>query len=98
MIKLCRGTWGGETSVASRGSHSVHTQPGSTNVTVSSGLSIYGLTFQRLVDVVIQVVNPQAVCEASLVLLDTVRHHIDRHSRVVLLHLTVIMSQLIKAP
>lgn len=94
MIKLCRGQGDGGGGIT----HSVHTQPGSTNVTASSGLSVCGLTFQRLVDVVIQVVNPQAVCEASLVLLDTVRHHIDRHSRVVLLHLTVIMSQLIKAP
>lgn len=45
------------------------------------------LTFQRLVDVVIQVVHPQAVFEVSWVFLCPVSHHIDGYVTVVLPHL-----------
>ena len=45
------------------------------------------LTFQGLVDVVVQVVDAQAVLEAGGVFLDPVGHHVDGHVAVVLLHL-----------
>ena len=46
-----------------------------------------GLTFEGLVDVVVQVVDAQAVLEAGGVLLDAVGHHVDGDVAVVLLHL-----------
>ena len=45
------------------------------------------LTFQSLVDVVVQVVDSQAVFEAGRVFLDPVSHHKHGHVTVVLLHL-----------
>jgi len=49
---------------------------------------VWSLTFQRLVDVVVQIVDPQAVIEVGRVLLRPVSHHIDGHIAVVLPHLT----------
>lgn len=51
-------------------------------------MCVCGLTFQGLVDVVVQVVDSQTVFEAGRVLLDPVSHHIDRDITVVLCHLT----------
>lgn len=46
------------------------------------------VTFQCLVDVVVQVVDSQAVLETGWVFLDPVGHYVDRYVTVVLLHLT----------
>lgn len=50
------------------------------------------VTFQRLVDVVVQVVDSEAVFEAGRVFLYPVGHHIDGYVAVVLPHLTQQMS------
>lgn len=51
-------------------------------------MCVCALTFQRLIDVVVQVVDPQAVFEAGRVFLDAIGHHVDGNVIVVLLHLT----------
>lgn len=53
-----------------------------------SNVCVCLLTFQRLIDVVVHVVDSQTVLEAGWVFLDPISHHIDRYITVVLLHLT----------
>ena len=54
----------------------------------TADVCVCGLTFQGLIDVVVQVVDSQTVFEVGRVLLDPVSHHIDRDITVVLPHLT----------
>lgn len=51
-------------------------------------MCVCSLTFQSLIDVVVQIVDSQAVFEAGRVLLDPISHHIDWYITVVLPYLT----------
>lgn len=74
IIKLYRGQWGAKSPV-------------STHNCLSSMMHVCSLTFQRLIDVVVQVVHSQAVFEAGGVLLNSISHHINGYITVVLPHL-----------